>query len=170
FGALSIHTLTTTISALLILLLWTNAHTPATALAFVALFGAASGAVIGAPPASVAHILGPTSARQARLGQWTGMLFSVSAVPSLAGPVVVGHMVTRWKTYIPVQVWSGVFLGVSAACMAVALACLWDEEERRMVEGGGSVRGVWWRRGRRGAVVPEAPVEPAGESGVGREA
>jgi MFS family permease len=112
FGALNIHILTTTLPSLLILL-WT--------LASAILFGSASGAVIGLPPAFVAHILAPRPAQQAKLSQWTGMVYSYAAVPSLAGPVVVGHLITRYRSHVPVQVWSGVCLMASAGCMVVAL-------------------------------------------------
>ena len=88
--------LTITLSSLLVLLLWT--------LALAALFGSASGAVIGLPPASVAHILGPRPAQQAKPSQWTGTVHSCAAVPSLAGPAVVGHLIMRYQSYVPVQV------------------------------------------------------------------
>lgn len=48
------------------------------------------------------------------------MMYSFAAIPSLVGPIVAGHLVTEYSTYITVQMWSGANLMVSAACMLVA--------------------------------------------------
>lgn len=88
---------------------------------FIALFGIFSGAVIGLPPASMAFILGSAPHRQAKLGQWTGMMYTVAGVPSLVGPIVAGSLVSRTGAYLPVQLWSGACLMLSAACMAVTV-------------------------------------------------
>ena len=97
FGAMNVHCFVTTIASLLVLILWTLADTVKSAIAFVVVFGIFSGAVIGLPPASVAHILGPDPAAQAKLGQWTGMMYSCAAVFALTGPVIAGHLITEFK-------------------------------------------------------------------------
>jgi len=121
FGALNVHATVTLIASLLILLLWTMVETVAGAIAFVVCFGVFSGAVIGLPPASVAYILGPVPAAQAKLGQWTGMLYSTSAVFALTGPVIAGYLITEHGNFLTVQCWSGACLLLSACCMAIAI-------------------------------------------------
>lgn len=139
FGALNVHCVVTFVASLLVLILWTLAETVPTAISFVILFGIFSGAVIGLPPASMAHILGPDPAAQARLGQWTGMMYSSSAIFALTGPVIAGHLITDFnQNYITVQVWSGGCMFLSALCMATAIyykrrtpTRKWLEDERR---------------------------------------
>nr|POE48771.1 aspyridones efflux protein apdf [Quercus suber] len=124
FGALPIHAIVTFIGALLILLLWTMTQTVTAAVCFVTFFGIFSGAVIGLPPASVAYILGPDPKQQAKLGQWTGMMYTCAAVFALTGPVVAGHLITQYnQNYLTVQIWSGLCLFLSACCMAMAMYC-----------------------------------------------
>jgi MCP family monocarboxylic acid transporter-like MFS transporter 10 len=126
-GALNMHIATQIISSLLIYILWTLAGSTAAAIAFCVLFGMFSGSVIGLPPASIANILNctytePSTAHLAhsKLGQWTGMMYSVAAIPALIGPLVAGHLVTEYSTYITVQLWSAISLTLSALCMIVA--------------------------------------------------
>lgn len=52
------------------------------------------------------------------------MVYSCAAVSGLAGPVVVGHLITRYQSHVPVQVCSGVCLMASAGCMVVVLGYL----------------------------------------------
>ena len=106
FGALWVHMIVTVVSSMLCLFLWTFANTLAPALVFAILFGAFSGSVIGLPPASMAAILGPEPERQARLGQWTGMMYTAAAPFALVGPVITGHLVTKYETYLGVQILS----------------------------------------------------------------
>lgn len=104
------------------LLLWTMAYNVPSAIAFVVLFGIFSGAVIGLPPASVAYILGPSPSAQAKLGQWTGMMYSCSALFALTGPVIAGHLISHFgQNYVTVQCWSGGCMLLSAACMAMSI-------------------------------------------------
>lgn len=126
-GALNMHIGSQIISSLLVLILWVLAGSTTAAIAFCVLFGMTSGAVIGLPPASMGNILNCTyntpetkAIGHSKLGQWTGMMYSVAAVPALAGPVIAGHLVTVYSNYITVQAWSGANLMVSAACMLVA--------------------------------------------------
>lgn len=126
-GPLNMHICSQIISSLLILILWTLAGSTTAAIAFCVFFGMTSGAVIGLPPASVANILGATyntpetrHTGHAKLGQWTGMMYSFAAIPALVGPIVAGHLVTQYSTYITVQMWAGINLMISAACMLVA--------------------------------------------------
>lgn len=126
-GPLNMHIASQIISSLLVLILWTLAGSTTAAIAFCVFFGAFSGAVIGLPPASVANILNCTyntpSTKvigHSKLGQWTGMMYSIAAIPALIGPVVAGHLVTEYANYITVQMWAGINLMISAACMLVA--------------------------------------------------
>lgn len=121
FGALNVHAVVTLVASLLVLILWTLSHTLPSALAFVVIFGAFSGAVIGLPPASVAYVLGPDPERQSKLGQWTGMMYTCAAVFALTGPVIAGHLITKYSTYVTVQVWSGGNMFLSALCMCCAV-------------------------------------------------
>lgn len=123
FGALNVHAAVTFIAALLVLVGWTLSNTVSAAIAFVVLFGIFSGAVIGLPPASVAYVLGPFPEAQAKLGQWTGMMYSLSAVAALTGPVIAGYLISKYETYLTVQMWSGTCLLLSAICMAIAISC-----------------------------------------------
>lgn len=126
-GALNMHIGTQMTCSLLVYILWTLAGSTSAAVAFCVLFGAFSGSVIGLPPASIANILkntytDPSNAHlvHAKLGQWTGMMYSTAAIPALIGPLVAGHLVSEYRTYITVQLWSGVSLTISAICMMVA--------------------------------------------------
>jgi MFS family permease len=122
FGALNVHAIGTFAASLLVLLLWTMAKTAPAAFAFVVLFGIFLGAVIGLPPASIACILGPDPAAQSRLGQETGQMYSTAATFALTGPVIAGHLISRYGgNYLTVQCWSGVCLFLSASCMAMAI-------------------------------------------------
>lgn len=135
FGALNVHAVVTTIGALLVLILWTLTHTLSSAIAFVVIFGAFSGAVIGLPPASVAYVLGKCPKRQARLGQWTGMMYTCASVFALTGPVIAGHLITEYSTYITVQVWSGGNMFLSAVCMCIAVFFRQRHNRRERMKG-----------------------------------
>ena len=143
FGALNVHAVVTFAASLLVLLLWTMAKTVPTAIAFVVMFGIFSGAVIGLPPASVAYILGPDPIAQSRLGQWTGQMYSTAAPFALTGPVIAGHLISRYGgNYLTVQCWSGVCLFLSASCMAAAVYTRWrmgEEERDRQIKRSASV-------------------------------
>jgi len=121
FGALKVHMTVTIVSSFLCLFLWSFSTTLAPTLVFAILFGAFSGSVIGLPPASMAAILGPEPDRQARLGQWTGMMYTAAAPFALVGPVITGHLVTEYNSYLGVQIWSGMCLLLSAMFMALAV-------------------------------------------------
>ncbi|KAK5161575.1 hypothetical protein LTR04_004167 [Oleoguttula sp. CCFEE 6159] len=120
FGALNVHMTVTLLASLLTLILWTLTSTLAAGIAFVVLFGIISGSVIGLPPASVAYILGPGPHQQAKLGQWTGMMYTSAAAFALTGPVIAGYLISRFGNYYTVQGWSGGCLFVSACCMGLA--------------------------------------------------
>lgn len=126
-GALNMHIVTQIICAILIFVLWTLASTTAAAIAFCVLFGIFSGTVIGLPPASMGNILNCTyntpstkHIGHAKLGQWTGMMYSAAAIPSLVGPLLAGHLVSQYRTYLTVQMWSAANLLLSAVCMVIA--------------------------------------------------
>ncbi|KAF2868928.1 major facilitator superfamily domain-containing protein [Massariosphaeria phaeospora] len=126
-GQLNMHIVSQIVSSLLIFVLWTLAGSTAAAIAFCVLFGIFSGAVIGLPPASMANILSCTydtpetkALAHSKLGSWTGMMYTMAAIPSLVGPVIVGHLVTQYSTYVTAQVWSGAMLLLSALCMLMS--------------------------------------------------
>jgi len=119
------------ISALLVIFLWTFAPNVSAAVAFVVVFGIMSGAVIGLPPASVANILGKNKTRQTKLGQWTGMMYTVAAPFALTGPVIAGHLITEYDTYVTVQLWSGCSLFIAAICLTLGVWELHKMELRR---------------------------------------
>lgn len=126
-GQLNMHIVAQILSSLLCLVLWSLAGSTASAISFCVLFGMTSGTVIGLPPASIANILAGTyrkpeehHQRHSKLGQWTGMMYTCAAVPALAGPVIAGHLVTKYQNYLTVQMWAGANLAISAACMLAA--------------------------------------------------
>ena len=126
-GALNMHYMTTIICTILIYTLWTLASALPAAISFCVFFGIFSGAVIGLPPASMSNILECTYVdkdnahiARAKLGQWTGMMYTIAAIPSLTGPIIAGHLVSMYNNYITVQMWSATNLLISAACMLVA--------------------------------------------------
>lgn len=123
FGALNVHCVVTFVASLLTLILWSLTNSLPATWAFVIIFGAFSGAVIGLPPASVAYILGPDPKAQAKLGQWTGMMYSTAGIPALIGPIIAGHLISEYGTFLTVQLWSGACIFLSAACMACAIYC-----------------------------------------------
>jgi MFS transporter, MCT family, solute carrier family 16 (monocarboxylic acid transporters), member 10 len=96
---------------------WLLASTVSSAIAFVVLFGVFSGAVIGLPPASVAWIIQNTHGDLSKLGQWTGMMYTTAAIPALTGPVIAGHLISEFGTYVTVQAWSGTCLFLAGFCM-----------------------------------------------------
>jgi MCP family monocarboxylic acid transporter-like MFS transporter 10 len=131
FGALKIHTTVMFIGALLVYVQWTLANTVAKALAFVIMFGIVSGAIIGLPPASIANIIDMSvDVDHSKLGQWTGMMYTMASLFALTGPVIAGHLVSHFhNAYIAVQMWSGTCLFLSALCM---LAAIYNSKRREM--------------------------------------
>lgn len=126
-GPLNMHIVSQLICSTLTLVLWTLAGSETDAIAFCVVFGIFSGMVIGLPPASVANILDCTYATpettplaKKKLGHWVGMMYSFASIPALLGPVIAGHLITEYNTYITVQMWSGVNLLLSFVCMMVA--------------------------------------------------
>lgn len=126
-GALNLHTATQLICSLLTLALWSTAKSESAAIAFCVVFGLFSGTVIGCPPASISNILNCTyntpenkHFAKKKLGHWTGMMYSFAAIPALCGPIIAGHLVTVYQTYLTVQLWSGTNLFISFLCMCVA--------------------------------------------------
>jgi len=124
WGALNVHASVTLVASLLVLLLWTLAKSTETAVAFVVLFGTVSGAVVGMPAASMANILGPSRQSRAKLGHWTGMMYTIAAPFALTGPVIAGCLLRSYghmKSFLPVQMWSGTCLFLSATSMIIAI-------------------------------------------------
>ncbi|KAK8197009.1 major facilitator superfamily domain-containing protein [Phyllosticta capitalensis] len=131
-GGVQVHTVVASVCSLLVLILWTLTTTFAGAMGFITFFGIFSGALIGLPPASMAYILGKAPARQAKLGQWTGMMYTAAAIPSLIGPIIAGHLVSEFEDYITVQMWSGTCLALAAICMGVT----WWHKSTELAAGG----------------------------------
>ncbi|KAH9879811.1 hypothetical protein J1614_001835 [Plenodomus biglobosus] len=126
-GALNMHIGSTIVGSLLILILWSLSGSETDAIAFCVVFGLFSGMIIGCPPASVGNILNCTYTSKEKehlakqkLGHWTGMMYFFAGVPALAGPLIAGHLITRYNTYLTVQLWSGACLVVCFCCMIVA--------------------------------------------------
>ncbi|EUC46358.1 hypothetical protein COCMIDRAFT_92974 [Bipolaris oryzae ATCC 44560] len=126
-GAINMHIGSQLTASLLTLFLWTFAGSETAALAFCVVFGVFSGMVIGLPPASIGNILNcsytaPDTRHFAKkkLGHWTGMMYTFAAIPALTGPIIAGHLITRYQTYLTVQLWSGTNLLLSCLCMAVS--------------------------------------------------
>ena len=126
-GALNMHIGSQFVASLLTLILWTLAGSEADAIAFCVVFGVFSGMVIGLPPASIGNILncsytapGETQFAKKKLGHWTGMMYTFAAIPALTGPVISGHLITQYNTYITVQMWSGATLMISCICMIIS--------------------------------------------------
>ena len=123
-GALNVHASVTFIASLLVLLLWTLANSTEAAVVFVVLFGTVSGAVVGMPAASIACILGPRRQDHAKLGHWTGMMYTVAAPFALTGPVIAGYLLRSYghmNSFLAVQMWSGICLFLSATSMVIAI-------------------------------------------------
>jgi MCP family monocarboxylic acid transporter-like MFS transporter 10 len=118
-GALNMHATAQIICSLLVLVLWPLAKDESAAIAFCVVFGLFSGTVIGCPPASIANILNCTYTTKETL-HWTGMMYSFAAIPALTGPVIAGHLITTYKTYLTLQMWSGFCLFISFICMVFA--------------------------------------------------
>lgn len=126
-GALNMHIGSQLIASLLTFTLWTLAGSEGGAIAFCVVFGVFSGMVIGLPPASIGNILNCTYSTpetehlaKKKLGHWTGMMYTFAAIPALTGPVIAGHLISYYNTYITVQMWSGANLMLSFMCMLVA--------------------------------------------------
>lgn len=126
-GALNMHASAQITCSLLVLVMWPLCRSEGAGIAFCVVFGLFSGTVIGCPPASISNILNctyidPSSSHLAKkkLGHWTGMMYSFAAIPALAGPLVAGHLITTYKTYITLQMWSGFNLFISFLCMCAA--------------------------------------------------
>ena len=115
-GALQVHAAVSALAGLLCLALWTQAESFGPAIAFVVLFGAVSGAVIGLPPADVNRVLGEE--RQGRLGTWLGMVYFFAAVPQITGPVICGVLVEHG--YIAMESFIGAGLMIAAAFFVLA--------------------------------------------------
>ncbi|GAB7337529.1 hypothetical protein MBLNU457_g2850t2 [Dothideomycetes sp. NU457] len=126
YGAVPVHTVVTTVCAVLLCVMWVMTRTFAVALAFVLVFGAFAGSLIGLPPASVASILGAGKEKQAKLGQWVGLMYACAAVPELVGPVIGGHLITRYG-YLSLQLFCGVSFLVGASFLL--LASVWQKRE-----------------------------------------
>jgi MCP family monocarboxylic acid transporter-like MFS transporter 10 len=138
-GALNMHAAAQIICSLLVLIMWPLTGSEGAAIAFCVVFGLFSGTVIGCPPASIANILNCTYTTsetlhlaKKKLGHWTGMMYSFAAIPALTGPVIAGHLITTYHTYITLQMWSGFCLFLSFVCMVVARWFLPCEDGERI--------------------------------------
>jgi len=142
YGAVPVHTVVTSICGILLCVMWVLTTTFSVTVAFVVVFGAFAGSLIGLPPASVASILGHGKEKQAKLGQWVGLMYACAAVPELIGPVIGGHLITRYG-YLSLQLFCGVSFLAGTGCML--LAWIWqrkDEVESGQMEDAPEMRQV----------------------------
>lgn len=116
FGALNVYICAASATSIFCYLFWPLAGNTASGIAFCVLFGVFGGAVVALPAACVSEIL---AEKQERLGQWTGMSFTLSAAWSLAGPAIVGALVSQFGILAP-GLWGGSCLLLAALCMAAA--------------------------------------------------
>ncbi|QDS71550.1 hypothetical protein FKW77_005522 [Venturia effusa] len=121
YGALAVHFVVMLVSSILVFVWWTLANSVGAAFGFVVVFGAVSGAVIGLPPATVANIISRSpGVDHSRLGQWTGMMYTIASPFALTGPVIAGHLITKYDNYLTVQMWSATCLFMAALCLLAA--------------------------------------------------
>lgn len=84
----------------------------------------------------MAHILGRSDPhQQAKLGQWVGLMYTASAAFALTGPVIAGALISEYKGYITVQVWSGVCMLLAAACMSISRVYATKGRRREFLDG-----------------------------------
>jgi MCP family monocarboxylic acid transporter-like MFS transporter 10 len=114
-GPLNMHMASQFVCSLLTLILWSLVGSESGAIAFCVVFGVFSGMVIGSYTAP-----GTEALAKKKLGHWVGMMYSFAAIPALCGPIIAGHLITEFQTYITVQMWSGTNLMLSFFCMVVA--------------------------------------------------
>jgi MFS transporter, MCT family, solute carrier family 16 (monocarboxylic acid transporters), member 10 len=136
-------------SSILIYVWWTLAKDVGSAMGFVVIFGAVSGAVIGLPPSTVANIIHRSpGVDHSRLGQWTGMMYTMAAPFALTGPVIAGYLITKYKTYLTVQMWSGTCLFLASLCLLASIACARRTDDRsfRLPGALGSAMTSFWSR------------------------
>ena len=132
FGALHVHFVVMLVASLLLLAMWTTVNNVAGAFAFVVLFGAFSGAVIGMPPATIAHIIHHApDTDHSRMGHWTGMMYTIAAPFALTGPVIAGYLIDATGfEFLTVQLWSGFCLFLSSMCIAAGMYCMHRQNMR----------------------------------------
>jgi MCP family monocarboxylic acid transporter-like MFS transporter 10 len=119
------------VSSILVFVWWTLANSVGAAMGFVVVFGAVSGAVIGLPPATVANIISRSpGVDHSRLGQWTGMMYTMAAPFALTGPIIAGYLITKYDKYITVQMWSATCLFLASLCLLAAMISA-DRIEKR---------------------------------------
>ncbi len=82
--------------------------------------------MVALPAACVAEIL---NEKQEKLGQWTGMSFTLSAPWALIGPTIVGALVTHFGIIAP-GLWGGACLFLASLCMAMARYHEWREKHK----------------------------------------
>ncbi|KAK3677280.1 hypothetical protein LTR78_002818 [Recurvomyces mirabilis] len=133
-GALHVHVVVNAIGTILVFCMWPFVITSKGAIAFVVLFGIFSGAIIGLPAASVAHIIGNhNDAGQKKLGQWVGMMYTMAAVPGLAGALICGKLADVYpNTFLPVMKFCGTSLAIATICMAIGAWYKYQNEKREV--------------------------------------
>ncbi|KAK5114712.1 hypothetical protein LTR62_002286 [Meristemomyces frigidus] len=121
-GALHIHIGVVATAVILVLGMWLVTATSACAEAYVVIYGAISGAVIGLPAATISHIIGNSNeVGQRKLGNWVGILYTIGSVPAMAGVLICGKLADAYMTtYTPVIVFCGVSYFLAACCMVIA--------------------------------------------------
>jgi MCP family monocarboxylic acid transporter-like MFS transporter 10 len=149
YGALKVHDIVMFVSSILVYIWWTLASSVGAAMGFVVVFGAVSGAVIGLPPATVANIISRSpGVDHSRLGQWTGMMYTMAAPFALTGPIIAGYLITKYDNYITIQMWSATCLFLASLCLLGAMVSANRIEKRssRMAGFFGSAMNSIWSK------------------------
>lgn len=95
---------------------WIKTHNNAGIIAFTAVFGFTSGAVISLLSAVVAE----TAPNMSSLGTYIGMAMGICSFGGLTGTPITGAMITAYGRYTEAAVFSGVVVMAGSACMVIA--------------------------------------------------
>ena len=64
---------------------------------------------------------------------FSGMMYTAAAPFALTGPVIAGHLISNFGyNFVTVQCWAGGCLLVSSFCMAMAVICDENSEEKEL--------------------------------------
>ena len=97
---------------------WAAVSSEAGMWAFVVLFGLANGCAQGIWAGALAGVVGP--ANRARLGTRFGMVCTLTAFATLAGPPTASALIQAADgKYVAAQVWAGVVICLGAGALAV---------------------------------------------------
>lgn len=116
YGRFNLFFISSAASGILMLAFWLNAHTTASIVAFAALYGFFSGAVISLQPAVIAQI-SPVE----RIGVRLGMCYGPLSIANLIGTPIAGALFNNYgMSFMPMSVFSGVVVLVGAGFILIA--------------------------------------------------